>query len=94
MTGGRPLILAAWLGIFIYGYLNAMLGIVLPVIDELDPIGRRLGRRLLEVEIELAWDLRRGRAKDEQEANDGEDVLHGRYLPRKRADDRVQLNDI
>jgi len=30
MTGGRPLILAAWLGIFVYGYLNAMLGIVLP----------------------------------------------------------------
>ncbi len=30
MTGDRSLILAAWLGIFIYGYLNAMLGIVLP----------------------------------------------------------------
>ncbi len=34
MTGGRPLILAAWLGIFIYGYLNAMLGIVLPNLME------------------------------------------------------------
>jgi fucose permease len=30
MTGGRALILAAWSGICIYGYLNAMLGIVLP----------------------------------------------------------------
>ena len=34
MTGGRPLILAAWLGILIYGYLNAMLGIVLPNLME------------------------------------------------------------
>jgi fucose permease len=34
MTGGKPLILAAWLGIFIYGYLNAMLGIVLPNLME------------------------------------------------------------
>ncbi len=34
MTGGRPLILAGWLGIFIYGYLNAMLGIVLPNLME------------------------------------------------------------
>ena len=34
MTGGRSLILAAWLGIFIYGYLNAMLGIVLPNLME------------------------------------------------------------
>ena len=30
MSGGRPLIFAAWMGIFVYGYLNAMLGIVLP----------------------------------------------------------------
>ena len=29
MIGGKSLILAAWLGIFVYGYLNAMLGIVL-----------------------------------------------------------------
>src|SRR6266404_4003707 len=34
MIGGRPLILAAWLGIFVYGYLNAMLGIVLPNLTE------------------------------------------------------------
>lgn len=34
MTGGRSLILAAWLGIFVYGYLNAMLGIVLPNLME------------------------------------------------------------
>src|SRR5438552_18001662 len=34
MTGGRALILAAWLGICIYGYLNAMLGIVLPNLME------------------------------------------------------------
>jgi len=34
MIGGRPLILAAWLGIFVYGYLNAMLGIVLPNLME------------------------------------------------------------
>jgi fucose permease len=34
VTGGRSLILAAWLGIFIYGYLNAMLGIVLPNLME------------------------------------------------------------
>jgi fucose permease len=30
MSGGRWLIFAAWMGIFVYGYLNAMLGIVLP----------------------------------------------------------------
>jgi fucose permease len=30
MIGGRALIIAAWSGVFIYGYLNAMLGIVLP----------------------------------------------------------------
>ena len=30
MSGGRSLIVAAWMGIFVYGYLNAMLGIVLP----------------------------------------------------------------
>jgi fucose permease len=30
MNGGRSLIFAAWMGIFVYGYLNAMLGIVLP----------------------------------------------------------------
>ena len=30
MSGGRMLIFAAWMGIFVYGYLNAMLGIVLP----------------------------------------------------------------
>src|SRR5258708_38375246 len=30
MIGGRSRLLAAWLGIFVYGYLNAMLGIVLP----------------------------------------------------------------
>ena len=30
MSGGKALILAAWLGILVYGYLNAMLGIVLP----------------------------------------------------------------
>lgn len=34
MLGGRSLILAAWSGIFIYGYLNAMLGIVLPNLIE------------------------------------------------------------
>jgi fucose permease len=34
MTGGRALILAAWSGICIYGYLNAMLGIVLPNLME------------------------------------------------------------
>ncbi|MGI8959206.1 MAG: MFS transporter [Bryobacteraceae bacterium] len=34
MTGGRTLILAAWLGICVYGYLNAMLGIVLPNLME------------------------------------------------------------
>jgi fucose permease len=34
LAGGRLLILAAWLGIFIYGYLNAMLGIVLPNLME------------------------------------------------------------
>jgi fucose permease len=34
MIGGRSLILAAWLGILIYGYLNAMLGIVLPNLME------------------------------------------------------------
>jgi fucose permease len=34
MTGDRALILAAWLGICIYGYLNAMLGIVLPNLME------------------------------------------------------------
>ena len=30
MSGARSLIFAAWMGIFVYGYLNAMLGIVLP----------------------------------------------------------------
>ena len=30
MSGGRMLIFAAWMGIFVYGYLNAMLGVVLP----------------------------------------------------------------
>jgi fucose permease len=30
MTGSTSLIFAAWMGIFVYGYLNAMLGIVLP----------------------------------------------------------------
>jgi fucose permease len=30
MIGGRALIIAAWSGVFIYGYLNAMLGTVLP----------------------------------------------------------------
>jgi len=30
MSGGKSLIVAAWMGIFVYGYLNAMLGIVLP----------------------------------------------------------------
>jgi len=34
MSGGRPLIFAAWMGIFVYGYLNAMLGIVLPNLME------------------------------------------------------------
>lgn len=34
MSGGQSLILAAWLGIFVYGYLNAMLGIVLPNLME------------------------------------------------------------
>src|SRR4051812_46118156 len=34
MTGGTGLILAAWLGICIYGYLSAMLGIVLPNLME------------------------------------------------------------
>ena len=34
MTGGKALILAAWLGILMYGYLNAMLGIVLPNLME------------------------------------------------------------
>src|SRR3984893_5619028 len=34
MIGGRSLILAAWLGIFVYGYLNALLGIVLPNLRE------------------------------------------------------------
>jgi fucose permease len=34
MAGGRPLIFAAWMGVFIYGYLNAMLGIVLPNLME------------------------------------------------------------
>jgi fucose permease len=34
MNGSRALMLAAWLGIFIYGYLNAMLGIVLPNLME------------------------------------------------------------
>lgn len=34
MLGGRTLILAAWSGICIYGYLNAMLGIVLPNLME------------------------------------------------------------
>lgn len=34
MTGGKALILAAWLGICIYGYLSAMLGIVLPNLME------------------------------------------------------------
>src|ERR1700678_1204579 len=34
MAGGRLLILAAWMGVFIYGYLNAMLGIVLPNLME------------------------------------------------------------
>jgi hypothetical protein len=34
MNGGRTLIVAAWLGIFIYGYLNAMLGTVLPNLME------------------------------------------------------------
>jgi fucose permease len=34
MTGDRALILAAWSGICIYGYLNAMLGIVLPNLME------------------------------------------------------------
>jgi len=34
MTNARALILAAWLGILIYGYLNAMLGIVLPNLME------------------------------------------------------------
>ncbi len=34
MIGGRALIFAAWSGVFIYGYLNAMLGIVLPNLME------------------------------------------------------------
>jgi fucose permease len=34
MTGSRALIFAAWSGIFIYGYLNAMLGITLPNLME------------------------------------------------------------
>src|SRR3954447_25779899 len=34
MIGGRALIVAAWSGICIYGYLNAMLGIVLPNLME------------------------------------------------------------
>jgi fucose permease len=34
MRSGMGLTLAAWLGIFIYGYLNAMLGIVLPNLME------------------------------------------------------------
>ena len=34
MIGGRGLIFAAWSGVFIYGYLNAMLGIVLPNLME------------------------------------------------------------
>jgi fucose permease len=40
VTGGRSLILAAWLGIFIYGYLNAMLGIVLPNLMEKLNLGK------------------------------------------------------
>src|ERR1700756_3981621 len=35
MIGGRALIFAAWSGVFIYGYLNAMLGIVLPNLMEM-----------------------------------------------------------
>jgi fucose permease len=34
MAGSRLLIFAAWMGVFIYGYLNAMLGIVLPNLME------------------------------------------------------------
>jgi hypothetical protein len=34
MNGGRALKLAVWLGIFIYGYLNARLGMVLPNLME------------------------------------------------------------
>jgi len=40
VAGGRYLILAAWLGIFIYGYLNAMLGIVLPNLVEKLKLGK------------------------------------------------------
>ncbi len=35
MIDGRALIFAAWSGVFIYGYLNAMLGIVLPNLMEM-----------------------------------------------------------
>jgi fucose permease len=35
MIGDRALIFAAWSGVFIYGYLNAMLGIVLPNLMEM-----------------------------------------------------------
>jgi fucose permease len=34
MTGDKSLIFATWMGVFIYGYLNAMLGIVLPNLME------------------------------------------------------------
>jgi fucose permease len=34
MAGGKQLIFAAWMGVFIYGYLNAMLGIALPNLME------------------------------------------------------------
>jgi hypothetical protein len=34
MTGDKSLIFATWMRVFIYGYLNAMLGIVLPNLME------------------------------------------------------------
>lgn len=54
MIGGRALIIAAWSGVFIYGYLNAMLGIVLPnLMDMLKLDKSQAGRFFMFISIGL-----------------------------------------